>query len=668
MPPPTSVPASRPRTLLLAALLLVFFAVWGWHDARNHSATFDEPGLMVAGYSYLAPGAPEITTTNLRLAQLWLAAPLLPLRPMLPDVVAKLPAPIVGADSDLGRFFLADPRNAGIALLSRSRAAVIVLGVALGTVLFAWARRLHGDAAALLTLGLFCLNPVMVSNSALATTDIAVTLAFVAATWTAWRLLHHVTVCNTLCSGLALGALLATKLSGLLIAPIVALLLAVRLATEQPRFAPRLWLQLALALAGTGVIAWVVIWAVYGFQFSAGTPMTAEAWSAIPAADSLLSAAAEWLHAHRLMPETWLVDLRVFASSGGHRRTFLLGQHALDGWWYFFPAVWFFKTPLAVQVALVLGAVAAWFAWKGGRQRALAALHALTPLLTLGLVYGVATMTGRLNIGIRHWLPVFPLVFVAAGLAVKVPWPRTRTAALTLILAWSAFDAWGVRSHPLAFVNPLGGGTAHGYRTVVDSSFEWGGDLPALERWLAARNARPSDKPPVYFSYFGNADLKRWKIDAVLLPQFFDLRETAGYALGPGTYVISATMLQGVYGEVNGPWRPSLERDYQQMTLAMNQLAAANTSAEARNRFLAQDGADIWQQRLRTYDWLRFARLCAWLRPREPHDRVTPGLLVFELTAEDLTAALQGPPAELRPDDAIKGTRAIPQEQLDFRK
>ena len=662
-PPPSSL-----RTFAFAAALLALFAAWAWHDARTHSATFDEPGFLVAGTSYLTPGAPEITTNNLRLAQLWLAAPLRPLNPHLPEIMAKLPAPIVVADSDLGRLFLADERNDGTALLQRGRLAAITIGMALGVVLFAWARRLHGDAAGLLTLALFCLHPVVVSNSALATTDIAVTLAFVAATWASWRLLHGVTILNVLLAGIAIGALLATKLSGLLIAPIFAVLLAVRLAALRSHIAPGLWLRLALALGGAGGVAWATVWAVYGFRFSFGSPMSPDAWSATNTEGAALSWVADWLHTHRLMPETWLVDVRGFARTVGYRRTFLLGEHALGGWWYFFPAVWFFKTPLAVHMMLLLGGLAAGFIWKNNRPRALAGIYALTPLLTLGLVYGAATMAGRLNIGIRHWLPVFPLIFVIAGLAVRLPWQRFRFGVIVVLIGWAAFDGWRVRDHPLAFVNQLGGGTAHGYRTVVDSSFEWGGDLPALERWLTARAARPGQKPPVYFSYFGNADLKRFKIDAVLLPQNFDLRPPSAYGLGPGTYVLSATMLQGVYGEANGPWRRSLERDYVELHMLMQRLDAANTDRAALDRFIAQEGTEVWKQRIRAYDWLRFARLCAWLRPREPNDRVTPGLLVFELTAENLRAALLDPPPELRDDDAIKGTSAIPQEQLDFRK
>ncbi|MDP3071188.1 MAG: hypothetical protein Q8N18_12935 [Opitutaceae bacterium] len=70
------------------------------------------------------------------------------MEPSLPDIVGSLPSPIIGADSDLGRLFLADPRHDGAALLSHGRAAAI----ALGAVLFAWAWRWHGRGAVTLAL------------------------------------------------------------------------------------------------------------------------------------------------------------------------------------------------------------------------------------------------------------------------------------------------------------------------------------------------------------------------------------------------------------------------------------------------------------------------------------------------------------------------------------
>ncbi len=46
---------------------------------------------------------------------------------------------------------------------------------------------------------------------------------------------------------------------------------------------------------------------------------------------------------------------------------------------------------------------------------------------------------------------------------------------------------------------------------------------------------------------------------------------------------------------------------------------------------------------------LRFARLCAYLRKREPIANLGNSILVFQLKQRELEQALYGPPAELAP-------------------
>jgi hypothetical protein len=59
--------------------------------------------------------------------------------------------------------------------------------------------------------------------------------------------------------------------------------------------------------------------------------------------------------------------------------------------------------------------------------------------------------------------------------------------------------------------------------------------------------------------------------------------------------------------------------------------------AEAANgRCLTPDEAS----RYRIYDGLRFARLAAYLRTRDPDDRVTYSTLVYEVSANELQQAL----------------------------
>jgi hypothetical protein len=81
-----------------------------------------------------------------------------------------------------------------------------------------------------------------------------------------------------------------------------------------------------------------------------------------------------------------------------------------------------------------------------------------------------------------------------------------------------------------------------------------------------------------------------------------------------------------------------------------------------------REGESAWGEKLRLYDALRFARLCAYFRHRNPDARITAGMFVFELTASDLEQALQGPPAELNYTFQIKGAEKLSQGQLPFLK
>ena len=54
-------------------------------------------------------------------------------------------------------------------------------------------------------------------------------------------------------------------------------------------------------------------------------------------------------------------------------------------------------------------------------------------------------------------------------------------------------------------------------------------------------------------------------------------------------------------------------------------------------------------------DMLRFARLCAWLRQREPDGEIGCSVLLYRLSEKDLQQALYGPPAELAPRIMVEG-------------
>ncbi|HEX6096427.1 MAG TPA: hypothetical protein VF432_08905 [Thermoanaerobaculia bacterium] len=179
-------------------------------------------------------------------------------------------------------------------------------------------------------------------------------------------------------------------------------------------------------------------------------------------------------------------------SSAGHP-AFLLGRHRDQGWWYYFPIVLFFKTPLAFLALALAGTIAL-------RRHPIA----YVPLLML-----LPALTSRINIGVRHVLPLYPVLAILAAYAAVALWRRSRPATVVL-LGWF-FVATAI-AHPdyLPYFNEL---ARRPEEIAVDSNFDWGQDLLRLEQLTRRERLQP-----LYLSYFGSADWRRLGIPAEDLP------------------------------------------------------------------------------------------------------------------------------------------------------
>ncbi|HEY2826423.1 MAG TPA: hypothetical protein VGJ04_02395, partial [Pirellulales bacterium] len=163
-----------------------------------------------------------------------------------------------------------------------------------------------------------------------------------------------------------------------------------------------------------------------------------------------------------------------------------------------------------------------------------------------------------------------------------------------------------------------------------------------------------------FLSYFGTASTKYYGIAAINLPSFFDyespdkLEELSG-----GTYCISATMLERVYLTFPGKWNQFYEHAYQQLRrgLPAHQEAPQDSSTGRH----AASSADSREMRfVQLYRQLRMARLCSFLRQREPDANVGHSILIYRLSNSDVQRALEGPPVELLPDCEPDVKKIIP--------
>lgn len=658
-PPASGLPAGtarrRPAPAVLAAailLLAVHFAL-AVAGKRTASTTSDELVHLTAGLSYWQNHDYRLHPENGNLPQRWATLPLY-------LAGAELP-PLAGNDywrtSDVwvfGHQFFYETGADHFPRLMAGRAMIALFSVGIGILVFWWSRRHFGDAGGLVSLALFAFSPDFLAHGALVTSDVCMVFFFFAAIAAWWHHLHSGSARSWwLCAGV-LGLAFVAKYSAVLLIPMLVAMAAVRaLAPEPWRFAGRVFATpgrrfaaAALSAAAQALVVAAVIWASYGFRYSAFNPELPPAdhfirpWADYVGRTGLIGEFTRGLAALRLLPEAFLYGFDYVLATTGQRSAFLNGELSVTGWRTFF--VWTFLLKTTLPVLGLAGLLAAHLARRVAAGRTgWRRLYPWTPLLVLLAVYGASSLASQLNIGHRHILPLYPVLFIAAGRLGRVfvfplRWPAAAAAAL---LVWHAAAAVRIAPQHLAYFNPIAGGPANGWRHLVDSSLDWGQDLPALRRWLEAnRNDRPA-----YLAYFGTGQPNYYNLPVRRLAFVDNFRFEHRYvALEPGLYALSATVVQQVYTAVLGPWNPDREKEYQELR-AYEPLFSAYTADPARRAELERDVAPgKWRDAIKRHETLRLARLAAYLRVRGPDDFAGYSILIFRLDAAELRAATAG--------------------------
>lgn len=636
----------RQGVLVLAAILL--YAAIALYGASGKSATFDEQIHVTGGYGYWALNDYRLHPENGNWAQRWLALPIAIRRAefLRPDDPAWRSADL-WAVSD--RFFYEAGNDAGAVLWS-ARLMALLVACALGFLIFRWSHALFGRSGAWVSLALFGFSPTFLALGPMATSDVLTTFFFVASSWALWIAMHRPTWRRVLVSVLAISGLFLSKYSALIFVPIALVMAAARIARSPTRRRESVRVG-GLAVMHVAAVV-LVIWASYGFRYSALGPSArpgdafATPWENAIDSSVVGKTIAISRRAHAI-PEAYLFGLGTVRAYSKTRATFFQGEVSRDGGRrLFFPYVALVKTTLP---ALLLLVALPWLIIRRRRQGGDSdLLYEMTPLLTLIGVYWTVAIANGLNIGHRHLLPAIAATTVLLGAAgapvaqLVDAWRSSRRlvvegAVVVGLLAWHAIEAARVAPNFLAYFNPIAGGPRGAYHHVVDSSLDWGQDLPSLARWLEVNASRGA---PIYLSYFGTARPEYYGVNAVPLPGFIDrIAPRIPPPLRPGVYAISATMLQTVYlGYASGPWREEYEQRYRSTARDVALFTSASDSARA--ALVTTRGQGWWIQTFRAFEELRLSRLASRLREREPDAHAGHSILIYQVSDAELAAAI----------------------------
>ena len=157
------------------------------------------------------------------------------------------------------------------------------------------------------------------------TTDIGVSLCFLASTWRFYRYVKHATAKRLLVAGL----LLATKHSGVMLAPILVLLIAREIAAAQTGTRAREALRLAGAFCWIFLIGVLVLWSFYGFRYAArpaGLQMSTTLGNYVAPLGPHVSWIINLVGRQHLLPESYLIGLVDVGRMALFCPTFIFGR------------------------------------------------------------------------------------------------------------------------------------------------------------------------------------------------------------------------------------------------------------------------------------------------------------------------------------------------------
>jgi len=521
--------------------VFVLLAIMAWAQvtsALRETQTWDEGIHLAAGYSYLKTGDFRLNPQHPPLGKIINALPLLLLKPRLPleDPAWRLPDEV-----HFGNLFLYTNSVPADTLLFTARTMTMLLTLLLGLALAVWTRKHFGAAAALFSLALFAFDPNITAHGRYVTTDLFATLFIFLSclTWGAFVCSRRWT--HLLAAGVTLGLALASKFTAVCLLALLPLLYLIRWWQERGQAAEGGRARLSaghFVRSGALLVALGSLAAMSTYGRAKALPLTAIHRDAF-AGRLLHRAARRWsVPAHPFL--VGLANVAVH-QAGGHE-SYLLGRFSQTGWWYYFPVVFAVKTPLAVLAAVLLCALLAAPLLRRARMLRGAPFPwfaAAVPMVFLFL----ASMASRLNLGVRHLLPVYPFLYVLLG-AATLRFGRDRLnrwlpVVAALILAGLAVESLRAYPHYLAFFNAAAGGGAAGPRYLLDSNIDWGQDAKKLKAYMVAHQI-----PDVCVMYFGNADFPYYGIALRGLPGTDD---EGGRKNLDCVAAISVTALYGLY-------------------------------------------------------------------------------------------------------------------------
>jgi 4-amino-4-deoxy-L-arabinose transferase-like glycosyltransferase len=507
-------PARKRRWLVPSGVIILLLALFLQlaFSTRRNSITWDEDDHIYAGYMSWKHADFGLNPEHPPLVKLLGTLPLLHMSLTMPqpqDRFFKTEAFLNGKD------FLF--KNDADKMLFRVHLAVASLTLLLALIVFLAAQEMFGTAAGFIALGLVVFDPNLLAHGAVLGTDVGLSCFMFGSIYAFYRYVKAPSAWRMALVGMFAGLALAAKHTAILICPMLIMLSVVEIvrnSSPSDESRKKYAFRLAGAIVVISVIAIAILWGFYGFRYQARpagmqlNPPLAEFMHGLSRPHEVkgLQFVANW----KLLPESYIYGLTDVRIMSDFYQSYLFGTVYPHGVWSYFPATFVIKSTLTLLILLVVAIVAI-------ATRKLTCWREILFLTIPPAFYLLIAMASRMNIGLRHILPMYAFLWVlAAGGAVALIRTNRKWAyAVVALLVFQAVSS--ARAYPayMAYANELWGGPSQTYKYLSDSNADWGQQLKSVKKYLDARGVKEC-----WFVYFGEGviDTKYYGIPCKPLP------------------------------------------------------------------------------------------------------------------------------------------------------
>ena len=554
---------------LIVGILLSFMLIVSAINATNDSLIYDEAAHIPAGYSYLIAHDMRLNPEHPPLLKDLSAIPLLFIQPKFDtnaDFWTKDNAD--ASQWNAGKNFLFASGNNADQIIFWSRIPIILISLLLGFFIFKWTRELAGITAGVFALTLYSFDPNILGHNHFVTTDIGIAAFIAFAFYYFLRFIKEPTGKNIFLAGLFLGLVQLVKFSSVLAFPIFGLIILIYPLVKLHGHKSHLHCLGEYLIKGFLVflVSFAVVYIFYLFNTyqmpQEKLPEIMDHYFKphdtrpinVYAREALL-----WMNGKTiLMPMAdYLFGVaRVFQRVAGGNITYFLGEISTNGFLSYFPVIFLIKEPLSIIFLIVFSsAISIFAAMKRAASEPKRITHnfayylrtriAEFSMLLFIAIYAFTSITGRLNIGLRHLLPIFPFMYILISVGIFRFAKKTHHMAryviftiLIIILGILTSGTFSNYPYYTSYFNSLAGGSKNGYKFATDSNADWGQDLKRLKIFLETH----PEISKIKIDYFGMADLDYY------IPGRYEKWWASKRPIEPGWYAISALFLQeGIY-------------------------------------------------------------------------------------------------------------------------